>query len=183
MTNKQKRFCEEYVIDSNGTQAAIRAGYSPDTAYSIGSENLKKPEIISEVEKLQAEISERNKITVDELVQTLAKLVRFDIADLYDESGNLKNIHEIDRDARLSLEGVETDTRISFGKEGEDIGRTDTKKVKLSNRKQAIDMLLKHLGGYREDNAQRQPTVTLLSIDPLSHEPETDNGASEDIGA
>ena len=45
LTEKQKRFCDEYLIDLNATQAAIRAGYSPDTAYSIGQENLKKPEI------------------------------------------------------------------------------------------------------------------------------------------
>ena len=45
MTKKQKKFIEEYLIDLNATQAAIRAGYSPDTAGSIGSENLKKPEI------------------------------------------------------------------------------------------------------------------------------------------
>ena len=46
MTKKQKRFVEEYLIDLNATQAAIRAGYSPDTAGSIGAENLKKPEIV-----------------------------------------------------------------------------------------------------------------------------------------
>lgn len=45
MTPKQKKFCAEYLIDSNATQAAIRAGYSAKTAYSIGHENLKKPEI------------------------------------------------------------------------------------------------------------------------------------------
>lgn len=45
MTPKQKKFCAEYLIDLNATQAAIRAGYSAKTAYSMGSENLKKPEI------------------------------------------------------------------------------------------------------------------------------------------
>ena len=44
MTEKQKLFCEEYLIDLNATQAALRAGYSEKTAYSIGNENLKKPE-------------------------------------------------------------------------------------------------------------------------------------------
>jgi len=43
LTGKQERFCEEYVIDMNATQSAIRAGYSKDTSYSIGHENLKKP--------------------------------------------------------------------------------------------------------------------------------------------
>ncbi|MDY2987563.1 MAG: terminase small subunit, partial [Peptoniphilus sp.] len=45
LNKKQKRFVEEYLIDLNATQAAIRAGYSPSTAYSIGNENLRKPEI------------------------------------------------------------------------------------------------------------------------------------------
>ena len=45
LTAKQRRFVEEYLIDLNATQAAIRAGYSPATAGAIGSENLKKPEI------------------------------------------------------------------------------------------------------------------------------------------
>jgi phage terminase small subunit len=44
LTDKQKRFCEEYVIDWNATRSAIAAGYSENTSYSIGSENLKKPE-------------------------------------------------------------------------------------------------------------------------------------------
>lgn len=52
MTKKQKRFVEEYLIDLNATQAAIRAGYSPDTAGSIGAENLKKPEIKSRIDKV-----------------------------------------------------------------------------------------------------------------------------------
>ncbi len=45
LTEKQKRFCEEYLVDLNATQAAIRAGYSKKSAYSIGEENLKKPKI------------------------------------------------------------------------------------------------------------------------------------------
>ena len=54
MTKKQKRFVEEYLIDLNATQAAIRAGYSPQTAYSIGEENLRKPEIKSRIDKAMA---------------------------------------------------------------------------------------------------------------------------------
>lgn len=45
MTEKQKRFCDEYLLDCNATQAAIRAGYSPKTAKSIGQENLTKPDL------------------------------------------------------------------------------------------------------------------------------------------
>ncbi len=49
---KQKKFCEEYVISGNATEAAKRAGYSEKTAYSIGTENLKKPEIKKHIEEL-----------------------------------------------------------------------------------------------------------------------------------
>jgi hypothetical protein len=52
MTDKQKRFCEEYVKDWNATRAAIAAGYSEKTAYSIASENLTKPYIREEIERL-----------------------------------------------------------------------------------------------------------------------------------
>jgi phage terminase small subunit len=59
MTEKQKRFCDEYVIDCNATQAAIRAGYSPKSAYAIGEQNLKKLElknyIDGQLEKMQSE--------------------------------------------------------------------------------------------------------------------------------
>lgn len=59
LTPKQKRFVEEYVIDNNATQAAIRAGYSEKTAYSIGQENLKKPEVMKAIAKKQKLISEK----------------------------------------------------------------------------------------------------------------------------
>lgn len=53
LTPKQKKFCKEYVISLNGTQAAIKAGYSKDTAYSIACENLKKPEIKARIAELR----------------------------------------------------------------------------------------------------------------------------------
>lgn len=71
LTLKQQRFIEEYLIDFNATQAAIRAGYSEGTAYSIGNENLKKPEIKNEIDKRTAEISERAIITKEMVIQGL----------------------------------------------------------------------------------------------------------------
>lgn len=66
---RQKRFCEEYLVDFNGTQAAIRSGYSVKTAYAIASENLRKPEIKAEIEKrlveLQLSAAETGKMLSD----------------------------------------------------------------------------------------------------------------------
>lgn len=71
MTDKQKRFCEEYMIDLNATQAAIRAGYSPKTAHQTGAENLSKPVIQNCIAQLQAEQSRRT--GVNESLHPLSK--------------------------------------------------------------------------------------------------------------
>lgn len=76
LSNKQKKFVEEYLKDYNATQAAIRSGYSEKTAYSIGSENLKKPEI---VEALQKEM-----MSADEVLSRMTDIARGDVADLMD---------------------------------------------------------------------------------------------------
>ena len=68
LTDRQERFCREYILDYNATQAAIRAGYSEKTAYSIGSENLRKPELLARVRELQAEQAEKLCISADWVV-------------------------------------------------------------------------------------------------------------------
>ncbi len=57
LTDKQEMFCREYVVDWNATRAAIAAGYSEKTAYSIGNENLKKPEIKEYIEEIQKDLA------------------------------------------------------------------------------------------------------------------------------
>ena len=74
MTEKQKRFCEEYLVDLNETQAAVRAGYSEKTAYSIGSENLKKPEIKKYLQELRLKQSERTGLTADDVINELREI-------------------------------------------------------------------------------------------------------------
>ena len=78
LTEKQKRFCEEYLIDFNATQAALRAGYSQKTAYSIGDENLRKPEIQSEIQSLIKKRSERTGINADIVIKELVKIALAD---------------------------------------------------------------------------------------------------------
>ncbi len=71
LTPKQARFVEEYLVDLNATQAAIRSGYSEKTAYSVGHENLKKPEIAAALQEAKEARSERTGITADEVIQGL----------------------------------------------------------------------------------------------------------------
>ena len=76
MTPKQKRFCDEYLIDLNATQAAIRAGYSKKTAYSIGEENLKKPELKKYIDSRMAEKESELIADQDEVLKYLTAVMR-----------------------------------------------------------------------------------------------------------
>ena len=76
LTAKQQRFCDEYLIDLNATQAAIRAGYSKKTAYAIGNENLKKPEINAYIEKRMAEKEAALIADQDEVLKYLTAVLR-----------------------------------------------------------------------------------------------------------
>ena len=76
MTPKQKRFCDEYLIDLNATQAAIRAGYSKKTAQAIGAENLKKPLLKNYIEKRMAEKEDELIADQNEVLKYLTSVLR-----------------------------------------------------------------------------------------------------------
>lgn len=76
MTDKQKRFCDEYLIDCNATQAAIRAGYSPKTAYSIGEENLKKPELKTYIDERLEQLHSEKTADAQEVLEYLTSVMR-----------------------------------------------------------------------------------------------------------
>ena len=76
LTAKQQRFCDEYLIDLNGTEAAIRAGYSKKTAAVIASENLKKPNIKKYIEERMAEKEKDLIADQDEVLKYLTSVLR-----------------------------------------------------------------------------------------------------------
>lgn len=76
MTEKQKRFCEEYLIDCNAKQAAIRAGYSVKTAHSIGNENLNKPELKKYITEKLEEVRSRKTADAQEVMEYLSSVLR-----------------------------------------------------------------------------------------------------------
>ena len=76
LTAKQQRFCDEYLIDLNATQAAIRAGYSKKTAYSIGEQNLKKLELKEYIEQRMAEKEKSLIADQDEVLKYLTSVLR-----------------------------------------------------------------------------------------------------------
>ena len=82
MNARAEMFVNEYLKDLNATQAAIRAGYSPKTARSIGAENLTKPDIAAAIEKAMGERAMRCELTADMVVQELKKIAFSNMSDL-----------------------------------------------------------------------------------------------------
>lgn len=84
LTPKQKKFIDEYLIDLNATQAAIRAGYSAKTANRIATENLSKPVIQEELQKAMQRRAKRTEITADRVLKELAAIALDEAADYND---------------------------------------------------------------------------------------------------
>ena len=140
MTKKQKRFIEEYLIDLNATQAAIRAGYSPDTAYSIGNENMKKPEIKAKIDKAMAERSKRTGVNADRVVRELAKIAFVNADDVIDtETATLKP--DAAREDTAAIQSVKVKT---FGEDGLE------REIKMADKLKALELLGKHLGMFKD---------------------------------
>lgn len=78
LSEKQKRFCDEYLKDCNATQAAIRAGYSEKTARSIGDENLTKPDIRAYLDSRMDQIRTKNTADAQEVIEYLTAVLRGD---------------------------------------------------------------------------------------------------------
>jgi len=145
LTAKQKLFCHEYLIDLNATQAAIRAGYSEKTAYSIGNENLKKPEIAEYVAKCKQKRSERTQIDADWLLKRLADEAEADVADLYNKAGGLKPVHEWPEIWRKGLvAGLDVHQEYTY-EDGNKVPDGFIMKVKLSDRIKRLELIGKHV--------------------------------------
>lgn len=84
LTKKQIDFCEYYIELGNATEAARQAGYSKKTAYSVGSENLKKPEVSEYIEKRLAEQRAKRIASADEVMQFFTAVMRGEVKDAFD---------------------------------------------------------------------------------------------------
>lgn len=145
LTVKQKRFVAEYLIDGNGTRAAIRAGYSAKTAGAIATENLTKPLIKAAVDAAAAERTKRAQIDADWVLRRLSEEANADLADLYTAENALKPIHEWPVIWRKGLiAGIDTahEYEMVDGKK-ESIGTVV--KLKVSDRIRRLELIGKHV--------------------------------------
>lgn len=158
LTPKQENFCQAY-IRLGDKSAAYREVYStdkmkPKTVNEAATRMFYDSKITARIEQLQSEVKKRNDVTIDEIVSVLAGMMRFDIGDLYDENGKLKPIHQIPKHARLMIQQLDSDELTEYVN-GNKMIVGSTKKVKVYSKNDAIEKLMKHLGGYEKDNMQK----------------------------
>lgn len=156
LTPKQQRFCEEYLVDLNATQAAIRAGYSEKSAKEIGCQNLTKLNIQKKISELKKEHSERTGITIDRILNGLASIAFSDIRKLF-LNGSLVPVQEWDDETAAAVAGLDVVT-VSKG-EGE---VEYVAKVKTNDRLRALDKLYNHLTGT-DDNPGATVNINIKS--------------------
>ncbi len=143
MTKKQQRFVDEYLIDLNATQAAIRAGYSPDTAQQMGSENLSKPVIRNAIDKAIAERSRRTGINQDRVINEIAKVAFLNPADVIDLNEAAVR-DDADRDDTACIASIKVKTIPT------DEGVISEREVKTYDKLKALELLGKHLGMFTD---------------------------------
>jgi len=163
MTAKQQRFCDEYLIDLNATQAAIRAGYSEKTAYSAGQRMLKNVEAQKYISERKADRVERTEITQDMVLRELALIAFSNAADYanviekeatIEVEGNLIPLCDSDGNPvkYRTVEPVLTDELTEEQKRALSVikkGR-DGFEVKPYDKVRALELLGKHLGMWTD---------------------------------
>lgn len=141
---KQKQFCEEYLTDSNGTQAAIRAGYSPKTANEQAARLLANVSIQNYIRELQQKRSERLQYTQDDLLR--------DLIEVKNRCMQAEPVMIFDYEEKCMVQAEE---------DGKGVWKFDSRGAN-----QALDMLAKHNGFYEKDNKQKRelPVININGV-------------------
>lgn len=183
LTLRQERFVAEYLIDLNATEAAIRAGYSPKTAYSIGHENLNKPEIAALIAQKQERLIRKTEVTQERVIAELAKIGfsdirnavawRTDVAVAAPDDRSLDEIvdegpgevrHAVTNQVELvDSDRIDDDTAAAIA----EISQTDKGglKVKFHDKQAALVSLARHLGMFT-DKVDLRAAVATAKVDP-----------------
>lgn len=160
LTDKQKRFCEEYVIDWNGTRAAIKAGYSEKGARQIASDTLAKAYIQDYIDDIQKDLSKLSGVTALRNILELKKIAYASIAQFKNGWMTEKDFDELTEDQKSCL------SEIVYQKKSYKDSTETIVKFKLHDKQKAIEMLNKMLGLNEADKLDLSNTDGSLSLSP-----------------
>ena len=152
MTEKQKIFADEYLIDLNATRA-YKMAYpnvtKEETAAAAGARLLRNVKVEEYIQERMKDREKRTEITQDMVLKELAKVGFFDIRRLFDDSGKPLDITGLDNETAASIVGLEVmDIYEGTGEDKEFVGYI--KKYKLSDKLKALEMIGRHLGMFKD---------------------------------
>jgi phage terminase small subunit len=179
LTAKQEKFAQKLVEIDNASEA-YRQSYDArnmsDEAVRVEAHRLQQnPNVALRIEKLREYQLKRHQATADRVIAELARLAFLDIRKAFDDEGRLKPIHELDRDTAAAISGLEVETLFEGkGSDREIIGRLH--KIKLSDKKGALDSLARHLGLFN-DSLELKGGLKLTHEDALEKLDEPDDAA------
>lgn len=152
LTDKQRRFVDEYLVDLNATQAAIRAGYSKRRASEIGSQLLRKPNVAEAISVAQAERSQRTQIDADYVLRRMVEIDQMDVLDIMTDDMQLKPVSQWPRVWRQYLSGFDLAEMFEGrGEEREMVGLL--KKIKWPDKVKNLELLGRHFGMFTDNVA------------------------------
>lgn len=145
LTDKQRKFVAEYLIDLNATQAAIRAGYSEATAHSSGPRLLENVGVAAAIAERTEKHAAKLDITAEKVLAAIAEIAFGDVRKMFTEDGALVRPHEWDDETAASVAGMDVVT-VSAGE-----GMVEhVAKIKRTDRLRALDMLARHHSLYND---------------------------------
>lgn len=169
LRERHQRFCDEYIKDLNGTQSAIRAGFSESGAAQRARELLSRPEVQSEIVRLKADRSKETGIDAAWLLRRLSLMADARVSDAYDPvTGDLLSPHEWPEGLQLLASGLEVTTMSTTVNEGDDavvVGLL--KKFRIETKSQYLKMIGQHIdvGALREVHELTGDIPTLILRD------------------
>lgn len=145
LTAKQQRFVEEYLIDLNATQAAIRCGYAEGTANREGSRQLSNVDIAAAIAERTSKHAAKLDITAEKVLAAISEIAFGDVRKMFTETGELRRPHEWDDETAAAVAGMDVVT-VSAGE-----GMVEhVAKIKRTDRLRALDMLARHHSLYND---------------------------------
>ena len=154
MTDRDRIFADEYLVDLNAFAAAIRAGYAPTTARNasawIREDSPEKPKLRALIDQKLAERSKRTGVNQDRVINELAKLAFVNAGDLLD-TDTAKVLPGASRDDKAAIAGVRK-------------GKGSEREIRLCDKTRALELLGKHLGMFK-DNVQVQGVAPVIIDD------------------
>jgi phage terminase small subunit len=155
LTERQRRFVEEYLVDLNGKEAAMRAGYAPGSAKKSAWNNFAKPAIAAAIAERQGERLEAIAMRAEEVIRELSAIARANILDHLRPGSDGRPIVEIDADAAAGLCEVTVEHFTEGSGEEQRSGRRI--RIRMQDKLSALDRLAKHYGLYCERISHEAP--------------------------